>query len=64
MLLYVSLSSLGPFAMYCVGYLRCQCGEGMVEGIKRVCVCVREEERDLQRVSDRVKKQPGETEAM
>lgn len=33
-----------------------------VEGIKRVCV--REEERGLQRVSDRVKKQPGETEAM
>lgn len=33
-----------------------------VEGIK--CVCVREEKGDLQRVSDRAKRQPGETEAM
>lgn len=61
MLLYVSLSSLGPFAVYCVGYLRCQCGEG---GRNKVCVCVREEKGDLQRVSDRAKRQPGETEAM
>lgn len=41
MLLYVSLSSLGPFAMYCVGYLRCQCGEG---GRNKACVCVRKRE--------------------
>lgn len=42
MLLYVSLSSLGPFAMYCVGYLRCQCGEG---GRNKACVCAWGRER-------------------
>lgn len=44
MLLYVSLSSLGPFAVYCVGYLRCQCGEG---GRNKACVCVCVRKREI-----------------